>query len=131
MYDSAVLVQQYKRFRGDSEPAAQFVAGAITTHRYFSTQRLFEERLGTGTLVQQVTPCIFTVGTHPFFFKIPVTVKLSDAVSFRQYPSTLTEVTYHFPDLPRPDQRWSEGMRPLDNLRIIFGCLEAFEEFLT
>lgn len=61
------------------------------------------------------------------FFKIPVTIKLVQAVKLGQYPAAPTTVFGHIPDLP---QSSSEGMRPLDNRFILLQCYGAFEEFI-
>ena len=70
-------------------------------------------------------------GTSPTFFKIPVTVELSRAVELGLYPATPTVVSMHVPDIPRPDRRLNEGMRPLDNRRSILACFEAFKQFVV
>ena len=69
-------------------------------------------------------------GTSPSFFKIPVTQDLSRSVERGQFPPTPTVVTGHVPDLPRPNRRFSEGMKPLDNRRSILQCYEAFKRFI-
>jgi hypothetical protein len=52
-------------------------------------------------------PCIAMVGTRPSFYKVPVTLQLSDGVNFGKYPSQPTVVTCCA--LPVP-HRMSEGM---------------------
>ena len=69
-------------------------------------------------------------GTSPSFFMIPITQDLSRSVERGQFPPTPTVVTGHVPDLPRPNRRFSEGMKPLDNRRSILQCYEAFKRFI-
>jgi hypothetical protein len=71
------------------------------------------------------------VGTSPSFFKIPVTEELTQCVELGQFPTTPTIVTGHLPDIPRPKLRFSEGMRPLDNRRVILQCYEAFKKVVV
>lgn len=79
----------------------------------------------------QVIPGIIMVGTAPIFFKVPVTEELSDCVRHGKYPATPTVVACHFPDIPRPDCRFDEGMKPLDNRLPILKCYEAFRKFVV
>ena len=66
-------------------------------------------------------------GTSPTFYKVPVTTELEYAIRHGLYPDNPTQVLKHEPVVPRPDSRWSEGMRPLDARREIFRCYEAFK----
>ena len=70
------------------------------------------------------------VGTAPSFFKIPVTQELVECVEQGQHPLAPTIVTGHVPDIPRPNRRFSEGMKPLDNRRAFLQCYEAFKKFV-
>jgi hypothetical protein len=70
------------------------------------------------------------VGTSPSFFKIPVTRNLVRCVGKGEYNCIPTIVTGHVPDIPRPNRRFIEGMRPLDNRRAILQCYEAFKKFV-
>ena len=70
-------------------------------------------------------------GTAPIFYKIKVTVALVTSVAGGVYPPATTIVYAHIPDIPRPNQRWNEGMKPLDNRRIILSCYEAFKQFVN
>jgi hypothetical protein len=67
------------------------------------------------------------IGTSPTFFKIPITVELVRCVQRGEYPATPTVMIGHVPELPRPNR---EGMKPLDNRRIILQCYEAFKQFV-
>jgi hypothetical protein len=71
------------------------------------------------------------VGTFPSFLKIPVTRELTRCVKYGQIPNTPTIVTVHVPDIPRPNCRFSEGMKPLNNQLAILQCYEAFKKFLA
>jgi hypothetical protein len=68
---------------------------------------------------------------HPSFFKIPVTHELTRCVEYGTFPLTPTVVIGHVPDIPRPNRRFSEGMKPLDNRRAILQCYEAFKKFIV
>lgn len=70
-------------------------------------------------------------GTIPTFFKIPVTTELVTAIHDGEYAVTPTNVQYHIPETPRPDQRWTEGMGPLDNREHLLKCYEAFKEVVN
>ena len=74
---------------------------------------------------------ITMTGTSPTFFKIPVTLELIEAIQRGEYPATPTVVAMHYPAVPRPAHRLSEGMRPLDNRRCIRACFEAFRQFVN
>ena len=43
------------------------------------------------------------------------------------YPENTTQVSKYRPAVPRPDRRWSEGMKPLDARREVIQCYEAFK----
>ena len=66
----------------------------------------------------------------PIFYKIPVTTALVRAVQLGEYPTQETIVFAHLPPVPRPARRYSEGMKPLDNRRVVMSCYEAFKQFL-
>ncbi|KAI0303850.1 hypothetical protein BC826DRAFT_965339, partial [Russula brevipes] len=75
-----------------------------------------------------VIPAITMIGTHPTFYKIPVTTRLNQAVQGGFYPSTKTRVLRFSPVLPSHHIDW--GMQPLDDRGEILACLEAFKQFL-
>ena len=66
-------------------------------------------------------------GTSPTFYKIPVTADLEYAVINGLYPDNPTQVSKYQPAVPRPNRRWSEGMKPLDARREVIQCYEAFK----
>jgi len=70
-------------------------------------------------------------GTTPIFYKIKVTAELVTSVSEGTNPQVATIVYAHAPDVPRPNRRWSEGMKPLDNRHIILSCYEAFKQLVN
>jgi len=69
-------------------------------------------------------------GTIPTFFKIPVTTQLVTAIRDGQYRTTSTHVGFHIPEMPRPSQCWTEGMKPLDNREHLLKCYEAFKDIV-
>jgi len=64
----------------------------------------------------------------PTFYKINISMELATAVSQGVYPESPTIVYAHVPDVPGP---LTEGMRPLDNRRVILSCFEAFKKFIN
>jgi hypothetical protein len=68
-------------------------------------------------------------GTAPMFFQVPVTTELYQRVQRGEYPAILTTVLAHIPDIPRPEARLNEGMKPLDDRRVMLECYEAFKKF--
>ncbi|PBK67270.1 hypothetical protein ARMSODRAFT_889451 [Armillaria solidipes] len=126
--DIILLVQEDKRFAGKRDPHAQLVAEAIAAFQDNNARRL---SVGLDPLDSKVIPGVIMVGTSPSFFKIPVTQELTRCVESGQFPHTPTIITGHVPDIPRPNRRFSEGMKPLDNRRAILQCYEAFKKFVV
>ncbi|KAK0464768.1 uncharacterized protein EV420DRAFT_1062917 [Desarmillaria tabescens] len=124
--DIILLVQEDKRF-GPGDVHAQLIAGTIAAFQFNNARR---RAVGLDPLDSKVIPGIIMVGTHPSFFKIPVTQELTRCVESGQFPPAPTIVPGHVPDLPRPNHRFSEGMKPLDNRRAILQCYEAFKKFV-
>lgn len=69
-------------------------------------------------------------GTTPTFYKVPVTAQLVNAIRHAAYPHEPTVITVHIPQIARPNRRWSEGMKPLDNREHILKCYEAFKAII-
>jgi len=124
-----LLVQEDKRHMDSSNPEAQLIAEAIAA--FDSNNYTRERTLGLTPLQSKIIPGITMKGTAPTFYKIPVTTTLVNAVATGTYPQQETVVYAHIPDVPRPARRWSEGMKPLDNRRIILSCYEAFKQFVN
>jgi len=74
----------------------------------------------------QVIPGITMVGIFPTFYNVKVTAE-DHSVRFGQYPKTQTVVYCHTPRVPK---RRSDGMRPLDNRKLVLRCYEAFKKFV-
>ena len=72
-------------------------------------------------------PGIVLIGTTPIFYKIPVTVDLVLHIAQGNYPPQPTIISAHVPVVPRPNHRYSEGMKPVDNREAILRCYEAFK----
>jgi len=123
-----LLVQEDKRHKEPGDPYPQLIAEAIAAVQSNNRMRI---QLGLEALDFKVMAGIVMIGTSPTFFKIPVTRDLMAAVQRGQYPDTPTVVAMHQPQLPRALRRLSEGMRPLDNRRVIVACLEAFKQFVN
>ncbi|EPQ56934.1 hypothetical protein GLOTRDRAFT_37590 [Gloeophyllum trabeum ATCC 11539] len=123
-----LLVQEDKRHLDQSDPEPQLVAEAIAA--LYHNNRIRVQALGVPALESRVIPGIIMKGTMPTFYRIPVTTELVRAVQMGEYPEQETVVYAHVPSVPRPARRYSEGMKPLDNRRIVLSCYEAFKQFL-
>ncbi|KAJ7220336.1 hypothetical protein GGX14DRAFT_493710 [Mycena pura] len=123
-----LLVLEDRRHVGGADPLPQLVAEAIAA---FDLNNMTRERLGLEPLPSKDIPGITLKGTSPIFFKIPVTKQLVAAVRSGHYPAAETVVYAHLPAIPRPVDRWYEGMRPLDNRNIILSCYEALKRFVN
>ncbi|KAF8904770.1 hypothetical protein CPB84DRAFT_656135 [Gymnopilus junonius] len=122
-----ILVVQEDTYFGCVNPHAQLIAEAIAAFQNNNNRR---QMVGLRKCDRKVIPGIIMVGTSPSFFKIPVSQELVRCVERGQYPPTPTIVTGHVPDVPRPDRRFSEGMKPLDSRCAILQCYEAFKRFI-
>ncbi|KAG6379550.1 hypothetical protein JVT61DRAFT_10049 [Boletus reticuloceps] len=111
--------------RQDLDPEPPLIAKAIAA---YSVNNNMQHWLPA--LEEQMLPGITMTGTSPTFYKIPVTSALVRAVEQGQFPAEQTVVHAHLPELPRPDQRFIEGMQPLDNRYIMFSCFETFRQFI-
>jgi len=121
IYAALLLVQEVK---GDQDPHAPLVAKAIAA---FTHNRTCMEAIGLSPPSSTVIAGITLKGTMPAFYKINVSMELATAVREGVYPESPTIVYEHIPDVPGP---LSEGMRPLDNRRVIMSCFEAFKKFI-
>jgi hypothetical protein len=121
-----LLVQEDKTHINPSEPEAQLVAEAIGAFHHNNNIRINE--LFQEPLKIQVIHGITMIVTFPRFYKIKVTSALDDAVRYGQYPGIETVVYCHTPRVPR---RRSDGMKPLDNPRLVLECYEAFRRFVS
>ncbi|KAI5123454.1 hypothetical protein M0805_008825 [Coniferiporia weirii] len=126
--DIILLMQEGKGIAHQSDPHARLLVDAIAAFQYNNTRRISS---GLDPLDSKVIPGIIMVGTSPIFFKIPITAELVQCVQRGEYPATPTVVVGHIPDIPRRNRRWSEGMKPLDNRRIMLQSFEAFKQFIA
>ncbi|KAG1724297.1 uncharacterized protein EDB91DRAFT_143068 [Suillus paluster] len=124
-----LLVQEDKRHLDSSDAEPQLIAEAIAA---FAANNLTRQRtFGQRPIYSKVMAGIVMNGTAPTFYKIEITAALVTAVAGGVYPEARTTVYAHIPNIPRPNRRWSEGMRPLDNRAIIISCYEAFKKFVN
>ncbi|KAJ6534526.1 hypothetical protein DFH09DRAFT_1180679 [Mycena vulgaris] len=126
--DIRLLLHEDKRFGGAADAYAQLIADAIAAYQVNQSTRTAS---GLPRSQSLVVPGILLVGTSPTFYKVPLTEEFVRCVECGEYPDTPTIVAVHLPDLPRPQRRWVEGMKPLDNRRIILECYEAFKAFFS
>ncbi|KAF9053180.1 hypothetical protein BJ165DRAFT_1523902 [Panaeolus papilionaceus] len=120
-----LLVQEDKTHINPSDPEAQLIAEAIAAFQENNAKRVNDRFLEP--LEMQVIPGITMDGTFPRFYKIKVTADLDQCVRLGQYPEAQTIVYRHTPRVPR---RRSDGMRPLDNRKLVLRCYEAFKKFV-
>ena len=92
---------------------------------------LCRSKSGLPLLERQVIPGIVMVGTAPTFYRVTVTTALIDALATSTYPAESTVVLKYTPPVPDPVNYSIQGMRPLENRRIVFQCLEAFKAVIT
>ncbi|KIL57869.1 hypothetical protein M378DRAFT_188366 [Amanita muscaria Koide BX008] len=78
-------------------------------------------------LDSKIMPGIIMKEASPIFYKVHVATALTGAIALGKVE---TIVYAHLPSLPRPARDWSDGMKPLDNRRLLLSCYEAFRHFL-
>lgn len=125
--DILILVQEDKRHLDGSDPEPPLIAQGIAA--FYNNNNTRVRILMLDPLQSKVIPGITMKGTMPIFYKIPVTADLVRAVQLGEYPAQETIVYAHIPVVPRPARRYSEGMKPLDNRRVVLACYEAFKQF--
>ncbi|KAI5983897.1 hypothetical protein EDD15DRAFT_2178197 [Pisolithus albus] len=126
-YEVLLVVREDRRHMEVADPNARLIAAAIAAVQNNNRMR---SMVGSDVLGFKEMAGIIMLGTHLTFFKIPVTEELLQAVQTGQFPPTPTVVSMHVPTLPRPAERFREGMQPLDNRRIIIAYFEAFKQFV-
>ena len=116
--DTVLLLVQEDKAEGYEE--AQLIAEAIAARQHNMIRGILSED------DTEVVPAILMTGTYPVFYRIPVSSELDLSIGSLSYPTIETKVTKCLPEVPRPDDRYSEGMCPLDNRIIILRYFEAF-----
>jgi len=124
-----LLVQEDKRHMDNSDPEPQLIAEAIAA--FAANNQTRQQTFSQPLLDSKIMAGITMKGTTPIFYKIKVTAELVTNVGGGVYPQAATTVYAHVPDVPRPNRRWAEGMKPLDNRRVILSCYEAFKQFVN
>jgi hypothetical protein len=123
-----VLIQENKQHKSTVDPEPQLIFKAVAAvHSNNQLRRL----LGLDPVDVNVMAGISMTGSSPAFFKVPVTTELLEVIQTGKSPATPTVVAVYYPELPRPTQRFKEGMRPLDNRRSILACFEGFKQFVN
>ncbi|KAH9063425.1 hypothetical protein EDB87DRAFT_1681476 [Lactarius vividus] len=124
-----LLVQEDKRHMDNSDPELQLIAGAIAA---LATNNRTRRQIPNLTpLESKIMAGITMMGTAPIFYKTEVTAILVTSIGSGAYPQEETTVYAHIPNIPRPNRRWNEGVRPLDNRRVILSCYIAFKQFVN
>ena len=70
------------------------------------------------------------VGISPVFYRIIVTMALIDALVTSAYPVETTTILRYVPPVLNPENYAAEGMRPLENRRVVFQWLAALKEII-
>ena len=106
----------------------QIIAGAIAAYYQNNLRRT---QAGLPALPVILMPGITMHGTAPVFYHIPVSPQLLEALATSTYPKEETVVLRFIPPVANPETYLSDGIRPLDNRRIILQCFEAFKASLV
>ncbi|KAF8183432.1 hypothetical protein BJ912DRAFT_1044019 [Pholiota molesta] len=122
-YD-VLLVQNNKDPISTEDVKPKLIADCIAA---FAQNHLRKVKVGLPTPEAQTVFGISMLGTAPFFYRIPVSTSLLDALVTSTYPAEKTVVFRYIPRVPDQAQYRYEGMRPLDNRRIVFRCFEALK----
>ncbi|TDL20877.1 hypothetical protein BD410DRAFT_790212 [Rickenella mellea] len=117
-----LLVHEDKTISG-TDPEPQVIAEAIASFQENNAKR---EDSGQDVLDAMTVPCVTMVGTQagPVFYKVPVTMELSECVRAGTYPKNATVVTRCAPPKHQP----LAGMEDPDNRRIILQYYTTFRE---
>ncbi|KAH9050758.1 hypothetical protein EDB84DRAFT_1259073 [Lactarius hengduanensis] len=125
-----LLVQEDKRrFMDNSDPEPQLIAVAIAA--FAANNQTRRQTLNLTPFDSKMMAGITVRGTAPIFYKIKVTAALVTSIGGGAYPQEATTVYAHIPNILRPNRRWNEGMKPLDNRQVILSCYEAFKQFVN
>ena len=124
-----LLVQEDKSHLQISDPEPQLIAQAIAACA--ANNRIRQQTLAQPPLSSKLMAGITMKGTAPIFYKLNVTTELITSVGGGVYPDIPTIVYAYIPSIPRHNRRWREGMKALDNRRIILSCYEAFKKFVN
>ncbi|KAH9005166.1 hypothetical protein EDB86DRAFT_2825476 [Lactarius hatsudake] len=124
-----LVVQEDKRHMENSDPEPQLIVGAIAA--FAANNQIRRQTPNLTPLDSKMIPGITVRGTAPIFYKIKVTTALVTSIGGGAYPQEVTTVYAHMPNIPRPIRRWNEGMKPLDNRKVILSCYEAFKQFVN
>jgi hypothetical protein len=103
------------------------VAQAIAAFHQSNQRRI---QNGQPPWIGRYVAAIIMYGTAPVFYRVPVTQTFMDALASNQYPADQMLVHRFIPPVSNPDTYKERGMRPVDNRKTIFQCLEAFKKVL-
>ncbi|KAK0450584.1 uncharacterized protein EV420DRAFT_1630611 [Desarmillaria tabescens] len=109
------------------DPEPQLIAGAIAA---FYENNRHRRLVGLPAMEAKVFTAITLMGTTPTFYKFPITADLLQSIMTAQFPSQQTVVHKLIPPVPDIAKFLANGMRPLENRRIILQCFEAFKQFV-
>ncbi|TFK71456.1 hypothetical protein BDN72DRAFT_764883 [Pluteus cervinus] len=107
------------------DPEPRLIAEAIAA---FSNWQDIREAAGQDLLHRKEMAGIIMRGTAPTFYKIPITQDLLQSVGDATYPVQPTIVHKLRTPVQDVDKYFREGLRTLDNRRVIMQCFEAFKQ---
>lgn len=119
--DVCLVENMYQLLLQESNtPEPQVIAKAIAMYQENNRIRTYN---GLDELDIMAIPCITMIGTFPIFYVVPVTKNLSLSVIYGTYPDVETIVSRYIPNVMGSRL---EGMRSIENRRLLLGCFEAF-----
>ncbi|KXN65745.1 hypothetical protein CONCODRAFT_44302 [Conidiobolus coronatus NRRL 28638] len=121
-----LLLQEDKSHISRKDPEPQLVAEAIAAFQYNNKTRVKELQLSP--VSEYIFPCITLIGTVPTFYKIKVTIDLSNAVRYGIFPHEQT-IIYKFDPL-FGEKRKSFGMTDISNRNKILKCYKLFKKYV-
>ncbi|KAF8183451.1 hypothetical protein BJ912DRAFT_1120472 [Pholiota molesta] len=119
-----LLIQNNKHRTSTEDPEPKLIADCIAA---FAHNHSGKYKAGLPTPKAQTIVGISMIGTAPIFYRLLVAASLLDDLVSSTYPAEKTVVLRYIPSVPNQVQYQYEGMRPLDNRRVVFQCFEALK----
>ncbi|KAF9483386.1 hypothetical protein BDN70DRAFT_827645 [Pholiota conissans] len=127
--DYFLHIEEIKKTLSPDDLELRIIVSSIAA---FHTSNIRRQEADLPTLESRWIPAVAMVGTAPTFYRTHVTQALIDAVVAGSYPDEETTVLRltPVPDIDIASYR-KEGMRRLDNRKIVFQCFEALKKFMV
>ncbi|RDB16335.1 hypothetical protein Hypma_003072 [Hypsizygus marmoreus] len=106
------------------DPEPPLIAQAIATFQAHNRSRRL---MRLPPVEKQVVPAVLMRGSAPVLYRIEVSAGMVECVQTGRVPERVSSVMRMKVPLPQDKE---EGIMPLENRKIAFGCLEAFKAFL-